>query len=92
MSQRERRRREDIIIREYGEYIRGICVYTMSDAQIFRISESILRKKREYERECDVPEEYHIVEEPRTPSPYYYNEYGQLCVINDSGVEEVVEC
>lgn len=85
MSRDEREWREDVIIDEYGEYIRGVCVYDMPDEQIYCISERILRKR---EREYNTPKESAIVE----PSPYYYNKYGQLCVINDSGTEEVVEC
>lgn len=86
MSRDEREWREDVIIDEYGEYIRGVSVYDMSDAQVYCISERILRKR---EREYNTPVEPIIVEEP---SPYYYNGYGQLCIINDSGIEEVVEC
>ena len=84
MSRDEREKREDEIIEEYGEYIRGVSVYDMSDEQVYCISERLRNKRKR-----NTPKQPVVVEEP---SPYYYNEYGQLCVINDSGVEEVVEC
>lgn len=79
------------IIRErYGDTIRGRHIDNMSEAQLVTIAGCILERMNDEVFTVSAYIEKGFVECSSTHD-YYYNDYNQLCIMNDCGEEEIVE-
>ena len=80
----------NIIRRKYGDTIRGRHIDDMSEAQLVTIASCILERENAEVSKIEAYISKGFVE-CCDVNDYYYNDYNQLCIINDYGEEEIVE-
>lgn len=80
----------NIIRRKYGDKIKGKYLEDMPEAQLVTIAGCILERENDEVFNISAYISKGFVECSATHD-YYYNDYNQLCIMNDCGEEEIVE-